>query len=78
MAPQEAVERVPYLWGQPFGDYSAIPTYFVARAARQHRKVVLNGDGGDEVFAGYRRYWAAPVQGWVDTGITTGRYAFDW
>jgi asparagine synthase (glutamine-hydrolysing) len=36
-----------------------VPTYFVAKAASAHRKVVLNGDGGDEIFAGYRRYWAA-------------------
>jgi asparagine synthase (glutamine-hydrolysing) len=59
VAPLEAVERVPALYGQPFGDSSAVPSYFVAQAASRHRKVVLNGDGGDEVFAGYRRYWTA-------------------
>lgn len=54
-----ALEILPDLvWhlDEPFGDSSAVPTYYVCRAAREHVTVALAGDGGDEVFAGYRRY----------------------
>jgi asparagine synthase (glutamine-hydrolysing) len=43
---------------EPFADASAVPTYLVSEATRRKATVVLTGDGADEVFAGYRRYWS--------------------
>ena len=54
-----ALEVLPTLvrhYGEPYADSSAIPSYYVAKLTREHVKVALNGDGGDECFAGYERY----------------------
>ncbi len=56
-----ALEVLPTLvehYGEPYADSSAIPTYYVSRETRRHVTVALNGDGGDECFAGYERYAA--------------------
>ena len=52
----DLVERLVWHHDGPFGDSSAIPTYLLARLAREHVTVALTGDGGDELFAGYRRF----------------------
>ncbi|TCH96299.1 asparagine synthase (glutamine-hydrolyzing) [Roseococcus sp. SYP-B2431] len=52
----EMAGRQAALFGQPFGDHSSVPTMAVCALARRHVKVALSGDGGDEVFAGYRRH----------------------
>ena len=57
----DAMQILPTLvehYGEPFADSSAIPSYYVSRETRQYVTVALNGDGGDECFAGYERYAA--------------------
>jgi len=50
------VEGIIANYGEPFMDASAIPTWYVSREARKHVTVILNGDGADELFGGYRKY----------------------
>ena len=57
----DAMEILPALvehYGEPFADSSAIPSYYVSKETRAYVTVALNGDGGDECFAGYQRYAA--------------------
>jgi asparagine synthase (glutamine-hydrolysing) len=53
-------------YGEPYADQSALPTYYVSKETRKHVTVALNGDGGDENFAGYLRYAAMKGSRYLD------------
>ncbi len=71
------VRRLPQVFDEPFADPAAVPTLALSRAAREHMKVALSGDGGDELFGGYWRLLAqrrearvrrAGLMGWAFRG----------
>ena len=68
MVKADAVEIMPKMidhLGEPLADNSVMPTYYVSKFARTGVTVALTGDGGDEVFAGYRRFYQIRRMEWL-------------
>ena len=61
---KDDIEKILLNYGQPFMDSSAIPSFYVSQEAKKHVTVILNGDGADELFGGYRRYVPA-ANDWI-------------
>lgn len=75
----DTLEKLISHFGEPFADPSAIPLFYLSKLTREYVTVALNGDGGDEAFGGYQRYWLDPwanrynrLPGWVTGGIVPG------
>lgn len=73
----DAIEMLPMLvrqYEEPYADSSALPTYYVSKLTRDHVTVALNGDGGDENFAGYGRYSVQKFSLWYDKLMFLHKY----
>ena len=75
--PALVVEKISHVLDQPFADSSIVPTYLLAKFARENLIVALGGDGGDEVFGGYDRYLAAPVMQQLNPILSLARSALN-
>lgn len=64
--PEDILGKIVSIFDEPFGDASAVPTFYLSQIVREKVKVALAGDGGDENFGGYRRYW-------IDLGLNRFR-----
>jgi asparagine synthase (glutamine-hydrolysing) len=74
----DLVTRIGRHFDEPFGDSSAIPTFIVSEFAVRDVKVVLTGDGGDEIFGGYESFFAIGGQRWADALPHIARGAISW
>jgi asparagine synthase (glutamine-hydrolysing) len=72
------LDRLAHVFDEPFGDEAALPLLHVCEVTRQHVKVALVGDGGDEVFGGYERYRAHALAGRVPSALARVALAAPW
>jgi len=73
--PLQVLPKLVRHFGEPFGDSSVIPTFYLSEATRRHVKVALTGDGGDELFIGYPRYTAMKLARLLNSLPLVGRVA---
>ena len=74
--PRLALELLPWFFDEPLADPSTLPTFLVSQMAREHVTVALSGDGGDETFAGYRRYVHDVAENRVRSALPKARRVF--
>ena len=75
--PALVTEKIAHVLDQPFADSSIVPTYLLAKFAREKLIVALGGDGGDEIFGGYDRYLATPVMQRLNPFLNLARVGLD-
>ena len=66
------LDQLVYQYDEPFGDSSAVPTWYLCEMTRRHVTVALSGDGGDELFGGYERYRALKLSGQLQSWLPVG------